>query len=79
MSASLIIHGKVRDQIFVPDEPMPDIEGPAELIVHPLLDPRPSAGGTRSVFDFIGKASEPRSAEDIDAQLREERDAWNDL
>ena len=79
MSGSLIIHGKVRDQVFVPDEPMPDIEGPAELIVHLVADPRPGALGTPSVFDFIGKASEPRSAEDIDAQLREERDAWNDL
>ena len=63
----------------MPDEPIPNIEGPAELIVYPLVDPRPSGLGTRSVFDFIGKASEPRSAEDIDAQLREERDAWNDL
>jgi hypothetical protein len=79
MSGNLIIHGKVRDQVFVPDEPMPDIEGPAELVVYPVVEPRPSASGTHSVFDFIGKANEPRSAEDIDAQLCEERDAWNDL
>jgi hypothetical protein len=79
MSESLVIHGTVRDQVFVPDGPMPNIEGPAELIVHAVVDPRPSASAARSVFDFIGKAPEPRSAEDIDAQLREERDAWNDL
>ncbi len=76
MSGNLVIHGKVRDQVFVPDEPIPDIEGPAELIVYAVVGPRPGTLGTRSVFDFIGKASEPRSAEDLDEQLREERDAW---
>jgi hypothetical protein len=78
MNGNLIIHGNVRDQVFVPDEPMPDIEGPAELIVYPVTDPRSGVSGNRSVFDFIGKALEPRSAQDIDAQLREERDAWNE-
>jgi len=31
-----------------------------------------------SVFDFIGKAAHPRSAEDIDAQVRHERESWGD-
>ena len=79
MKGTLIIHGKVRDQVFVPDEPMPKIEGPAELIVYQAVDPRSSDSGARSVFDFIGKTSDPRSADDINAQLSEERDAWNDL
>jgi hypothetical protein len=30
------------------------------------------------MFDLFGKAPQLRSAEDIDAQLREERDSWND-
>lgn len=40
--------------------------------------PIPAAEGKTavSVFDFFGKAPQLRSAEDIDAQLREERDAW---
>jgi hypothetical protein len=78
MNRSLVIHGKVSGQIFVPNEPMPDIEGPAELIVYPAVNPLPGAAGTRSVFDFIGKDREPRSAEDLDAQLLEERAAWNE-
>jgi hypothetical protein len=78
MNGSLIIHGKVTGQAFVPDGPMPDIEGRAELVVYPAIGTPPGASGKRSIFDFIGKASEPRSAEDIEAQLREERDAWND-
>jgi hypothetical protein len=31
-----------------------------------------------SVFDFIGKAANPRTAEDIDAQIRQERESWDD-
>ena len=57
---------------------MPDVEGPADLIVHTVVDVPRNASTASSVFDFIGKVSEPRSAADIDAQLREERDAWND-
>ena len=79
MNGSLIIHGKVSGHVFVPNEPIPDVEGPAELIVHAVVEEQASTSGVRSVFDFIGKASEPRSAEDLDAQLREERDAWGAL
>jgi hypothetical protein len=78
MKPSLVIHGKVSGQVFVPDEPIPDIEGPAELIVYPAVIARSIAVGASSVFDFIGKAFDPRFAEELDAQLREERNAWND-
>jgi len=78
MNESLIIHGKISGQVFVPDEPMPDVEGPAELIVYPQLGAGSRGVKTGSIFDFIGKAPEPRSAEDLDAQLREEREAWGD-
>jgi hypothetical protein len=74
---TLIIPGKIANQVFVPDSPMPDVEGRAQLIVYAL----PASGGQeqqRSVFDLIGKASRPRSAEDLDAQLAEERAAWNE-
>ena len=30
-----------------------------------------------SIFDAFGKAEHPRAAEDLDAQLAEERAAWN--
>lgn len=59
---------------FVADDPLPDAEGPAELIVHvqPPKDARPS------VYDAFGKAKQPRTAADLDAQLAEERAAWDD-
>ena len=78
MNGSLVIHGKVSGQVFVPDEPMPDIEGPAELIVYADVEAQSATFGARSVYEFIGKSSEPRSAEELDAQLREERDSWSD-
>jgi hypothetical protein len=31
-----------------------------------------------SIFDAFGKTEHPRTAEDIDAQLAEERAAWDD-
>ena len=31
-----------------------------------------------SIFDAFGKAEHPRTAEDLDAQLAEERAAWGD-
>jgi hypothetical protein len=64
--------------VFVPDEPLPDFESSAELVAYPGVSPRPNTSEPRTVFDYIGKAAEPRSAEVLDAQLREERDGWND-
>jgi hypothetical protein len=31
-----------------------------------------------SIWDVVGKSPRPRSAEELDAELREERDSWND-
>lgn len=33
---------------------------------------------SQSVFDLIGTAPRPRNAEDIAAQIREEREAWGE-
>ena len=35
MDTAIVIHGKIAEKQFVSDEPMPDVEGPAELIVYP--------------------------------------------
>jgi hypothetical protein len=75
MDTTLVIHGKIAEKQFVSDEPMPDVEGPAELIVYPK-DVAQKAPRGKSMFEFFGKAPQLRSAEDIDAQVREERDAW---
>ncbi len=77
MDAAFVIHGKIAEKQFISDEPMPDVEGPAELIVY-TRGAVEDACASRSMFEFFGKAPQLRSAEDIDAQLREEREAWGD-
>lgn len=72
MSEPLVIRGRYVDRTFIPDEPLPDAEGTAELIV------TPSAPSRGSMFDHFGKAPQLRTAEDIAAQLREERDSWGE-
>jgi hypothetical protein len=77
MNAALIIHGKIAEKQFISDEPMPDVEGPAELIVYAEETPRDKKSAV-SVFDLFGKAEHLRSGEDIDSQIRAEREAWGD-
>lgn len=77
MDSAIVIHGIIAEKQFISNEPMPDVEGPAELIVHPTVAAEPIPKG-KSMFEFFGKAPKLRSAEDIDAQVREERDAWSD-
>lgn len=72
MNMPLVIHGQYAGQTFVPDEPMPLVEGRAELVVFPAATP------ASSIFDLFGKAPQLRTAADIDAQVREEREAWDE-
>ena len=73
MDAAWVARGRLVDGKFVPDSPLPELEGPAELIVY--LQAQDATQG--SVFDLLGKASRLRSAEEIDQQVRAERDAWD--
>ena len=77
MDTAIVIHGKIAEGQFVSDEPMPDVEGLAELIVYPNRTSQEEKPAV-SIFDLFGKADHLRSAEDIDAQIREEREAWGD-
>ena len=77
MSEAIVVRGSYVGQAFIPGEPLPAVEGPAELIVFPEKSVGPSAQ-LPSIFDLFGKAPILRSAEDIDAQLREEREAWGE-
>ncbi len=77
MDTPVIIRGTFTNQVFVPEGPMPKVEGRAELIVY---EPVPDAeeDDDSSLFDLFGKAPQLRSAEDLDARLRAERDSWDD-
>jgi hypothetical protein len=48
---------------------------PGEVIV--IFTPRVDAGD-HSIWDVVGKSSVPRTAADLDREIAEERDAWND-
>ncbi|MGL6096124.1 MAG: hypothetical protein ACRC7O_10055 [Fimbriiglobus sp.] len=76
MSEPLVITGRYTGRTFIPDGPLPDAEGTAELVVTPTSPDVPPAGG--SIFDFFGKAPVLRTAEDIAEQVREERDSWGE-
>lgn len=74
MNSPVVIRGTFFNKTFVPSDPLPEAEGPAELIVHPEMSKEPP----HSIFDAFGTAEHLRSAEALDAQLAEERAAWGD-
>jgi hypothetical protein len=62
-------------QIEVPKELIE--AGSADVIV--LFEgANPNNATPQSIWDVCGKASNLRTAADIDAQIREERDGWGD-
>ncbi|MBL8822863.1 MAG: hypothetical protein JNJ77_09775 [Planctomycetia bacterium] len=71
MNQALIVHGRYARRKFIPDEPMPDTEGKAELVIIPTV-PKIAM----SITDAFGKASQLRSGDEILAQVRIERDEW---
>lgn len=73
---TIVIRGRFVDHEFVPNEPLPEVEGEAELIVHCQTNADHSK--PKSMFDFFGKASVLRSREDIDHQIQEEHASWGD-
>jgi hypothetical protein len=74
MDAPVVIRGTFSNKTFVPLEPLPEAEGPAELIVHAEAPKAPR----HSILDAFGAAEHLRTAKDLDAQLAEERAAWDD-
>lgn len=73
MDQALIVRGRYAGRTFIPEGPLPDTEGVAELVIIPAS---PQARG--SVADAFGTAAILRSADEILAQVRAERDEWGD-
>lgn len=73
MDKAIIVRGRYTRRTFIPDEPLPDAEGTAELVITPAV-PR----SDRSVADAFGTAPVLRSGDDILAQVRADRDDWGD-
>jgi hypothetical protein len=72
MDSPVVIRGMFLNGTFVPTEPLPDAEGPAELIVHA----QPASVASPSIYGALGKARRLRTAEELDTQVEEERAAW---
>ena len=73
MSQRLTVHGRYVGRTFIPDGPLPDAEGAAELVITPTV---PLSVG--SIADAFGKATVLRSGDEILAQVRADRDEWDD-
>lgn len=71
MEQTLTVRGRYVGRTFIPDGPLPDEEGTAELVITPT---RPQARG--SIADAFGSAPLLRSGDDILAQVRAERNEW---
>lgn len=73
MEPILTVRGRYVGRTFIPDGPLPDAEGTAELVITPE---RSQSRG--SIADAFGRAPVLRSGEDILARLRADRDEWGD-
>ena len=77
MSPNVVVRGRFVGGTFVPDGPLPDTEGPAELVITPAVAPTQPAP-RKTLLDIVGRYSTPMTREQIDAELREERAGWDD-
>ena len=73
MGQTLTVRGRYAGRTFIPDGPLPDEEGTAELVITPTL---PRTRG--SVSDAFGTAPVLRSGDDILVQVRADRDEWGE-
>jgi hypothetical protein len=73
MERHLVIRGRYSDRTFTPDDPLPEAEGLAELIISPT-----SSDANRSVAEGFGNASGLRSGEELLERCRADRDEWGD-
>jgi hypothetical protein len=78
MERVIAVRGKLADARHIElDEPITEIEGPVEVFIRPAPPDQQAIG--ESIFDVIARLpGGNRSKEDIDRQIREERESWDD-
>ncbi len=78
MERAIVVRGRLADSQHIElDEPVTELEGPVEVVLRAV--PHRSEGEEEDIFDFIAKLPPgTRSKENIDRQIREERDSWGD-
>jgi hypothetical protein len=73
MNQTFVVRGRYAGQTFIPDDPLPDAEGVAELVITPAIPP-----SNQSIAAAFGTAAVLRDGDEILAQVRNDRDEWGD-
>ena len=73
MNQTLVVPGRYVGRVFIPDGPLPDAEGPAQLVITTT-----SAQSGGSIAEAFGTAPLLRTGDEILSQTRTERDEWGD-
>lgn len=78
MERAIVVRGVLSDPLHIElAEPVTELRGEVEIVVRPAaaLQSQPR----QDIFDFIARLPPgTRSKEDIDRQIREERNAWDE-
>ncbi len=72
-----VITGRYVNQRFIPDGPLPDADGTAQLVITPTNGVNGSTP-RGSILDAVGSTAATRTKEDILEQVRAERDSWGE-
>jgi len=71
MTQTVVVRGRYADRTFIPDGPLPEAEGTAELVITPV-----ACSSTGSIAHAFGTAGTLRSGDEILDRLRADRDEW---
>ena len=76
MERAVVVRGRLTDAQHIElDEPVTDLDGPVDVVLRRIPSGAPEQD--EDIFEFIAKLPPgTRSKEEIDQQLREERDSW---
>ena len=78
MERAIVVRGKLTDAQHIElDEAVTELEGPVDVVLRGV--PSETGGQDEDIFDFIARLPPgSRSKEDIDRQIREERESWGE-
>ena len=78
MERAIVVRGKLSAPSRIElDEPVTELKGDVEVVLRSI--PNRSEGKVEDIFDFIARLPPGnRTKEDVDRQIREERESWGD-
>lgn len=76
MQKAIVVKGRLINQRTIPlDEPVSEMTGEVEVILRPVIRDQSDVSETLSAW-FHRLPAGMRTKEDMDGQIREERDSW---